>query len=564
MTGQAPLRAVIYARYSSDLQSGASIEDQIRLCRERIDREAWSCVQAYTDRAISGSSAMLRPAYQALIEDARRGLFDIVVAEALDRLSRDQEDVAALFKRLKFSGVSIVTLAEGEVSELHVGLKGTMNALFLKDLADKTRRGLRGRVEQGRSGGGLCYGYDVVRATGPTGEAVNGERAINAVEAAIVRRIFEAFAAGQSPRAIAKQLNAERVPGPSGHAWGDTTIRGHVTRGTGILNNALYIGRLVWNRQRYVKDPATGKRVSRLNPSEAWIVKDVPELRILPDQLWERVQSRLQGIRGSARSENIRRHEFWKRRRPQHLLTGCVFCGTCGGSMASVGKDYLACARARRNGTCTNRRSIRRGLVEGMILDALKEHLMAPDLVKEFIAAFIEETNRIRRSSAAVGEASRRELVDVKRKLSSLIDAIADGLRTDGVKARLEELEQRKRELEADPSGPVPPAVELHPNMAELYRGKVAALSEALCEPQSRPEAMQILRGLVEAVRLRPVGDGFEIELVGDIARMVELAQQAGGTNTTAAQEGAAVSEAFVRSVKVVAGRGFEPLTFRL
>ena len=75
---------------------------------------------------------ILRPGIQALLEDARRGAFEIVVAEALDRVSRDQADVAVLYKHLKFSGVMIVTLAEGEVSELHVGLKGTMNALFLR------------------------------------------------------------------------------------------------------------------------------------------------------------------------------------------------------------------------------------------------------------------------------------------------------------------------------------------------------------------------------------------------------------------------------------------------
>ncbi len=70
-----------------------------------------------------------------------------MLAEALDRISRDQADVATLYKQLKFAGVTIVTLAEGEISELHVGLKGTMNALFLKGLAMKTHRGLRGRVE---------------------------------------------------------------------------------------------------------------------------------------------------------------------------------------------------------------------------------------------------------------------------------------------------------------------------------------------------------------------------------------------------------------------------------
>ena len=161
------MKAVIYARYSSDQQREASIEDQIRLCRERIEQEGWEYLHAYTDRAVSGASA-LRPAYQALLEDARRGEFDIVVAEALDRLSRDQEDVAGLLKRLRFAGVRLFTLAEGEIGELHIGLKGTMNALFLKDLADKTRRGLSGRVKEGRSAGGLCYGYEVVHQTVPT------------------------------------------------------------------------------------------------------------------------------------------------------------------------------------------------------------------------------------------------------------------------------------------------------------------------------------------------------------------------------------------------------------
>jgi site-specific DNA recombinase len=113
-----------------------------------------------------------RPGIQQLLNDARRGVFDIVLAEALDRVSRDQADVATLFKHLKFA---IVTLAEGQISELHVGLKGTMNALFLKDLAAKTHRGLRGRVEDGKSGGGLCYGYKVVKKLDAHGEPIRGD-----------------------------------------------------------------------------------------------------------------------------------------------------------------------------------------------------------------------------------------------------------------------------------------------------------------------------------------------------------------------------------------------------
>ena len=161
-------RVTVYARYSSDNQREASIDDQVRLCREFLSREGWTLVKTFQDAAISGSTGF-RPGYQALIEAAGKGQFDIVVAEALDRLSRDQADVATLFKHLRFAGVRIVTLAEGEITELHIGLKGTMNALFLQDLAQKTHRGQRGRVEAGKSAGGRCYGYDVIRRTDERG-----------------------------------------------------------------------------------------------------------------------------------------------------------------------------------------------------------------------------------------------------------------------------------------------------------------------------------------------------------------------------------------------------------
>jgi site-specific DNA recombinase len=142
------------------------------VCRDFAARQGWIVVQKFTDHAISGAT-LLRSGFQALMRDALNRQFDIVLAEALDRFSRDQEDTARLFKRLTFAGVNIVTLAEGDITHLHVGLKGTMNALFLKDLADKTRRGLRGRVELGKSGGGLCHGYTVRRATPDEGRGAN-------------------------------------------------------------------------------------------------------------------------------------------------------------------------------------------------------------------------------------------------------------------------------------------------------------------------------------------------------------------------------------------------------
>ena len=273
------MRAAFYARYSTDLQRPESVEDQFRVCRDVTARQKWDEVATYHDAAISGDNIILRPGIQQLIMEAIRGKFDVVVAESLDRISRDQADLAKLFKQLKFHNVAMHTLSEGDINAMHVGFKGTMNAIFLDDLAAKIRRGLRGRVVTGHSGGGNCYGYNVIRHLSSTGDVICGEREINPEEANIIRRIFREFAAGVSPAEIARQLNREGIPGPRGERWSDGAIRGQVGRGTGILNNEMYLGRRIWNRLRYIKNPETAKRVSRKNPPAEWVVSEVPELR---------------------------------------------------------------------------------------------------------------------------------------------------------------------------------------------------------------------------------------------------------------------------------------------
>jgi Resolvase, N terminal domain len=125
------MKVAIYARYSSDDQRDASIADQLRICREFAARQGWTVVQEFSDHAISGATR-LRSGFQALMRDALNRRFDVVLAESLDRFSRDQEDTAGLFKRLTFAGVNIVTLAEGDITHLHIGFKGTMYALFLR------------------------------------------------------------------------------------------------------------------------------------------------------------------------------------------------------------------------------------------------------------------------------------------------------------------------------------------------------------------------------------------------------------------------------------------------
>ena len=546
------MRAVIYARYSTDLQSVASIDDQIRICRERIDREGWTCLAAYSDRAVSGASP-LRADYQRLLEDARHNKFDVVVAESLDRLFRDQEFIAHLHKHLSFAGVKLLSVSEGEISELQIGLLGTMGALYLKQLAEKTRRGLRGRVEQGRSGGGNSYGYDVVLQKNADGSHDAGGRCINVTEATIVCRIYRLYADGVSPREIAKTLNREGVRGPAGATWGPSTINGNAARGTGILNNELYVGRLVWNRLRYLKDPSTGRRRSKPNAASAVIIKDVPHLRIVPQDLWDAVKVRQRQMARETRPD--RKRNFWTHQRPRYLLSGLMKCGLCGASFTKSGHNRFACAGSRDRGTCRNRLTMRGAEIEAAILAGLKSRLMQPDLFEEFAREFVAEVNRQRRSNAGEADALRRNIDRVGRQITRLVDAIVDGADARALNAKLKELEAEQGRLKEELNSQDKPQPLLHPNLATVYRKRVERLADALRDPDYGREALELVRSLIQEVRLIPNGGTLAIELTGDLAGILAVSDSA------KAQSG---SEARALQIKMVAGVGFEPTTFRL
>lgn len=524
------IRAALYARYSSDNQSEASIEDQFRLCREHAGRERWQIVGSYEDAAISGSSAILRSGIQQLMRDAQRGMFTVVLAEALDRISRDQADVATLYKHLKFAGVTIVTLAEGEISELHVGLKGTMNALFLKDLAMKTHRGLRGRVEKGKAGGGLCYGYKVVKKFDANGEPIRGDREIVPEEATIICRIFREFASGKSPKAIAVDLNREGVPGPLGRAWGDTSIRGHASRGTGIINNELYTGVLVWNRLRYIKDPSTGRRVSRINPESQWIRTEVPHLRIVDDELWNATRARQKQISAIFGPNPANTLEGRMKRvrltgRPIHLLSGLLTCGCCGGKVGIITPNRYACLNHHRRGTCDNGRSITRQNIEGRVLTGLKERLVSSEAVAEAVRAYAEEMNRLNRDQRAQAATNQKALAKVEKAIAGIIAAIEDGMYQPSMKARMDDLERQKGEITARMAQAPADVPDIHPNIANAYRLRVERFIEALDDPDGGRQAAEALRSLIGEVVLTPGAKRGEVhaELRGELFGILEL-----------------------------------------
>ncbi|MBK8161386.1 MAG: recombinase family protein [Rhodospirillaceae bacterium] len=283
-------RAAIYARYSSNLQLESSIDDQIRLCRKRAADIGATVVEIYKDPALSGTLFESRPGIQRMLADAKKRRIDIVIAEGLDRLSRDQEDIAKIYKRLRHVDVKILTLADGAVGEMEVGLKGTMNALFITEMGNKVRRGQSGRVLAGRAAGGLAYGYRVVKKYDEKGEPIRGFREVRPDQAAVVCRIYQMFAKGVSTRAIAKVLNAEGVPTARGGEWNSSTIAGQKKRLNGILQNPIYIGRIVYNRVSQRQDPETAKYVSIVNLESDRVSQDVPALRIVSDALWKVTQ----------------------------------------------------------------------------------------------------------------------------------------------------------------------------------------------------------------------------------------------------------------------------------
>jgi DNA invertase Pin-like site-specific DNA recombinase len=302
-------RVALYARFSTDMQNPMSIEDQFRIAERHARQLSWTVVARYSDSGISGSIGRARPGFAELSEALGSKAFDIVLAESLDRISRDQEHIAGFYKAARFAEVEIHTIGRGKVDALTLGLSSMMSAMFLEELSAKVRRGVEGKVLKGLSGGGRIYGYRPV--TDARGALVKGALAIDEFEAAVVRGILRDFAGGLSPIAIATRLNNEGIVSPSygserrsSGRWKQNTINGNRARGTGILNNELYIGRRIWNRLTWTKNPHTERRVPKLNPESDWVIADVPELRIVDQALWDEVKAR-QGTQTKRRSKLV-------------------------------------------------------------------------------------------------------------------------------------------------------------------------------------------------------------------------------------------------------------------
>ncbi|MBY0301280.1 MULTISPECIES: recombinase family protein [Sphingomonas] len=516
------MKTLVYARFSSLLQNSRSIEDQITICRERCEREGWEIVEVYTDYAISGAAGIgesQRPGLAAMLARIERGGVDQVLAESTDRIARHEGDSFAIRERLAFAGVRLFTLTDGEITHLTGTIKGLMDANFRKELGAKIKRGQRGTVAQGRSPAGLAYAYRMANRIDANGRAIRGLREIDTEKAQVVIRIFQDYADGRSPKQIAERLNAEGIPGPRGDRWRATTLRPDRTRGNGLLQNELYIGRIVHNRTSKVVEPMTRRVRIRPNSPDQWVIEDVPHLRIIDQDLWDRVQSGLRRREGGAPV---------KQRRARHMLSGLGVCGVCGGSWNVRTATYWGCGSRTEGSGCTNNRKISTESYERRVLTGLRERMLDPDLVELFVAEYREEyakrVAKMRRERGAV----ERRLANATATIDRLVAAIGAGAGTfdqfrDALTKARTDREAAVAEMQEQDAEPV---VALHPAIAADYRRQILRLQAALADPEANQEATTALRALIDRIVLtpNPDGRGVAIQVEGRLAGIVALA----------------------------------------
>ena len=286
--------------------------------------------------------------------------------------------------------------------------------------------------------------------------------------------------------------------------------------------NALYDGRLVWNRVSMHKDPDTGRRVSRANPESEWITKLVPHLRIVDLELFAKVQA-IKAGRGKQRSE--------KARRPKHLLAGLLRCGCCGSAMVANNLDHagrrIYCGRRKEGGRCENGKTYPLAPIEARVVAALKAQLEDPRAVQRYLETYREERKRLARDSTSKRATLERALGQAKREIDRIVEAIAKGRITDAeVDARMPELRRRRDAAEAELAALPPPreVIELHPTAVARYLSAIEELAATLGRRMvdSGEEIAEPLRELIAAIVIHPQGKAEpRIEVTSGLAQLM-------------------------------------------
>lgn len=382
------MRALLYARFSTDRQSEASTADQLRVCRVFADARGWTIAGQHSDEGISGAALGNRPGAQAALAALATG--DVLLVADLSRLSRSQ-DLAPLLTRLRHRGARVIGVQDGYDSEspharMQAGLSGILSEEYRAMIGIKTHSAQEMRARQGLPTGGKAYDNPDV-----------------------VREIFARVTAGETLKAIASDLNARGIPSPGASWKARSNPRGRWLTSTlhELLRNERYIGRVIWNRSRWVKDPDTGKRLRRERPESEWIVGSCEPM--VDQATWDRVQARMRARRADAPRGG----------QPRYLLSGLLECGLCGSKLIVIGGSQrrYACSANHAGGphACENAATVPRAIAETAILEPVLERLLTPAAVTEGIRLMREA-----RTAAALNAVEKPEAGPASRDLAAL------------------------------------------------------------------------------------------------------------------------------------------------
>lgn len=479
------MRCCIYARYSTDRQSESSIDDQARVCRHRAASEGWTVVVQHGDDGVSGSTPVAgRRGGTALLADALARRFDVLLLEGLDRLSRDMVESERIVRRLEHAGIRIVGVSDGYDStsssrKLHRGMRGILNEVYLDDLRSKTHRGLAGKVERGFSAGGRSFGYRTRAVDG-------GHRLeIDESQAAVVREIFARYGRdGWSPQRIAHDLNTRGIPSPRGGSWAVSAIYGSPAKGSGILNNELYAGRVVWNRSQWIKDPDTGARVRTDRPRSEWQTEDRPELRIVDAGTWAAVRARMDRprVEGGPGKSPL----------PRTLFGGMLRCARCGGAMVATDARRYGCAAAKDRGpaVCAGTHVLRKAADE-RLLSVVREEFLAPEALLEAQRVISEVAGDRARAGRAADRQAAARIGELDAEIGRLVDAIAAVGLSPAIQARLQAAESERARIvdQQQAASRQRPAADVGRALL-AYRQAVMRIEEALSGDRDSARAM--------------------------------------------------------------------------
>ena len=419
-----------------------------------------------------------------------------------------------------------------------------MADVYRDQIGYRTRRGLEGRARNGKPTGGRAYGYVAAR------DGETRQREVHAEQAETVRRIFTWYAAGKSPRWIAGELNRLGVPSP-GASWNRTSVRlsakrkrglvasaihGDRTRGTGILNNPLYTGQIVWNRSTWKRSASDSKqRKWQLNDADQVITHADERLRIVAQPLWEAVKARQQSIEGmTVKLRGVLRH---KGRLPRHVLSELLSCQQCGGTFRRVNTREYGCASHADGGesACSNGIRVKETIAELRLLEELACEVLSPEGVALLKTRLSDRFRKASRAPKATPKPQAAQIAKKTAEIEQVRALMKAGTLSHAVaQAAIAQAEEEVRAMErvqlAKEEKHTARIIRMLPRAAEIVRDRIRGGNLGLRDPRSIIPARKTLFAMFGGkVPLRPavVKPGTKPYLVARVALNREVLLQA-------------------------------------